>query len=102
VQPAREVDRLAGARFLLHKYHALQPCSPERGFRLDSARHHGKLARPVRGKVMFAKRFDDPHKASDSSSPHWIKMLASIALGGLTFMLIAVWAWVIGVLAHAF
>jgi hypothetical protein len=51
---------------------------------------------------MFAKRFDDLPKASDHSSPHWIKMLASIALGGLTFMLIAVWAWVIGVLAHAF
>lgn len=52
---------------------------------------------------MFAKRFGELPGASGEPAPlRPVKTLFAAVLAALAFLLVAVWAWIIGLLAHAF
>jgi hypothetical protein len=52
---------------------------------------------------MFAKGFGELPGANEEPAPlRPIKTLLAVALAAFAFLSIAVWAWIIGLLAHAF
>jgi hypothetical protein len=52
---------------------------------------------------MFAKRFGEPRGANEApASLRPVKTLVAAALAAFAFLFVAVWAWIIGLLAHAF
>ena len=51
----------------------------------------------------MAKRFGELLGASEAPAPpRSVKSLFAIALAAFAFFFVAVWAWIIGLLAHAF
>jgi hypothetical protein len=52
---------------------------------------------------MFAKRFGElPGAGGEPAPPRPVKTLFAVAFAAFAFLFVAVWAWIIGLLAHAF
>jgi hypothetical protein len=52
---------------------------------------------------MFAKGFGElPGANEEPAPPRPVKTLLAVAFAALMFLFVAVWAWIIALLAHAF